>query len=264
MKRFAVFLNRSLFAAVAGLLTLGLSAFAATPAHADTAKLTTVSGVVTLDGKPLSGATVCVGAPVYQAGKGYVDDAGACVSTDAKGAFTKSFSLSATSTFATVWVEAGANYPRQTADSYRNDLGGYFTINPGDSITKKVAVRSNAKPTTVSGVVTLDGKPLSGATVCVGAPVYQASTGYVDAAGTCVSTNAKGAYSYSFLLSVSSTMATVGVKAGANYPDTTAGAYRNNIGGYFTINPGDSITKNIAVKSTTKRSTFFGWFATAN
>jgi hypothetical protein len=260
---FAIFSKRVALAVTAGLLTLGLSTFGATAAHAESAS-TTISGVVTANGVPLADALVCADVEIHRDGVGYVDASGTCASTDAKGVYSISFLLEKTSTMSTVTVQATDAYPETTAGSYRNGMGGYFTVNPGDTITKNVAVTPYASAPTagptdgahltqISGVATLDGVPLVGVEACASVPVYNETAGYINAAGACVTTDSAGAYKFLFSLPVESSMASVWVNPSDAYldifPTTTAGAGGRDIHGYFTIKPGDDKVRNTAVKS---------------
>lgn len=256
---FASISKKVALVAMGGLLMVGLSTLGATTAHAD-AVPTKIIGFVNANGAPLVGAKVCASVPAYLPETGYYNASPTCAVTDAQGGYGISFPLPVMTQMAAITVQGTNAYPETTPGTYRNGLGGYFTVNPGDTITKNITVKPYVSApikgylTQVSGVATLDGAPLGGVEACAGAPIYDAQAkSYIDAASTCVTTGPTGAYKFSFVLPAESSMAAVWVNPGERYADifpiTTAGAGGRDIHGYFSIKPGESKTRNTAVRS---------------
>lgn len=132
LKPLTAIATRSLRAAVALLLTLGLSSFGAATAHAE--DTTTISGSVTLNGRPGTGLEVCAYVPVITE-SGYANAAGDCVFTDSAGRYEFSFALAETNYMASVWVKPGAGdkFPQTTYGTSLRDPNGYFTVVPGEA-----------------------------------------------------------------------------------------------------------------------------------
>jgi len=177
LKPLTAIAKRSLQATLAAVLTLGLSSFGATMAHAEDAT-TTITGTVSLDGETAAGLEVCAWVPVFT-GERNENAAGPCVVTDGEGSYQFAFALSASTGMASVWVNESADYPLTSSR--------HFDLAPGDDVGKDIEIQSFPK---VSGTVVdkVTKAPIAGAKVCAG-DVFDLGAEFCD------TTDAAGSYS---------------------------------------------------------------------
>jgi hypothetical protein len=226
-------LKRSLLAGVAGVLALGLSTIGVAPARADDATTgATISGVVTLDGTPKAGLTVCAG--------GFV---GPCVLTEQDGSYTL--------TNVVGWAYGDLNVATATVQpvgEYENSFpitdndGGTFTVEPGAVIgPKNIEVKSFP---VVSGTVVdkVSEKPIVGAEVCAG-----------TALNFCTRTDETGSYTTSALAYPGST-ASVSA-SGVGYAGKTQYGISTTATVDFQLTP---VTGSVAQKVTSVKPTISG------